>query len=253
MPTIPPALLRTFNAAHLNSWHLVPTYSANASGVCRCRRGEECPSPAKHPWNGVTNASPDPEQWVAWALAGQHDRRFGNWQVALGAERSGVVVIDLDRPRAGGGFTVTGKTAVYGAAMSADGIETWGTVQAEIGPQPPTLTVVSGGAGRHLFYRIPPGVEIESENGWRPGIDVKARSQLAVLPPSIHVSGRTYEWETDPAAFPVLPYLSDALIELLPRPGDGRARSSWWSGSEPPLPDWARRWSAYVTEEAARD
>lgn len=58
-----------------------------------------------------------------------------------------------------------------------------------------TITVITGGGGRHLYYRTDVRIACGPLAGF-PGIDVKADGGYVVVPPSIHrETGRAYEWE----------------------------------------------------------
>jgi len=58
---------------------------------------------------------------------------------------------------------------------------------------PPTLTIISGGGGLHLYYKgtIERGLEILGTNGEHWG-EIRAGAQQAVGPGSVHPSGRIY-------------------------------------------------------------
>lgn len=58
---------------------------------------------------------------------------------------------------------------------------------------PPTLTSITGGGGRHYFYRLTK--PLKSHNGIMKGVDIKAEGGYVILPPSIHESGREYQYE----------------------------------------------------------
>jgi hypothetical protein len=83
---------------------------------------------------------------------------------------------------------------------------------------PETLEVRSGGGGRHLYF--------QSSNGIRcaigklgPGIDVKAAGGYVVLPPSLHASGRRYEWVNEGTPIAPLPeWLQELLKNLHKQP-----------------------------------
>ena len=76
------------------------------------------------------------------------------------------------------------------------------------GMLPPTLTNLTGGGGRQLFFRLPPGYgpfgdrlpvvaewlcsHPEADSG---GVIDTRNSGLVVLPPSIHPNGPRYRWE----------------------------------------------------------
>src|SRR5215207_6117680 len=58
-----------------------------------------------------------------------------------------------------------------------------------------TWQSITGGGGRHLFFRV-------SENWKAPtnrtplGVDIRGQGGFAVLPPSVHNSGRHYVWKS---------------------------------------------------------
>jgi hypothetical protein len=85
----------------------------------------------------------------------------------------------------------------------------------QYGPLPATLESITG-RGRHLYFQYT--TEIPCSAGRiAPGIDVRGDGGYAILPPSVHETGRTYAWcvdsADDPAAAP------DWLIErALKRP-----------------------------------
>jgi hypothetical protein len=62
------------------------------------------------------------------------------------------------------------------------------------GTPPPTPTVRTGGGGRQFFFRYPAGSGLTIGTGVRPGIDFRGEGGYVVAPPSLHRSGRRYEW-----------------------------------------------------------
>jgi len=59
-----------------------------------------------------------------------------------------------------------------------------------------TVTAISGGGGEHLVYNrqcLPYG---NSTKGLPPGIDIRGDGGYIVAAPSLHKSGRRYQWET---------------------------------------------------------
>jgi hypothetical protein len=107
--------------------------------------------------------------WIRWPGA----------NIALACERSGIVAADVD-PRNGGD-------------------ETWAALRAREGPFPPTWTNLTGGGGVHELYRAPEGFVCRSDS-LGPGVDVKWHGYV-LLPPSDHLSGRTYGWESGQSPF----------------------------------------------------
>jgi len=180
-------------------------------GGCTCNGGQPCkanpPSPGKHPRTrrGVKDATTDPEQITAWW------RRWptANLGGAMG-EGADQWVLDVDGP---------------------DG-------EASLTTQPPlpeTRTSRTGrvDGGRHLFFRMPPGVAIGNRAHALPGLDVRGTGGYVVLPPSRHPSGARYTFEDDarPAAAP------DWLLSLVAKRSPSKAsKPATPATAEPALP-----------------
>lgn len=126
-----------------------------------------------------------------------------------GAVPDGLFVIDLD-PRKDGHVAAMAKLTTDHGAL------------------PRTLTTKSGrgDGGRHLFYRRPQGRLSIAQLGpeftftAQPGIDIKDRGGLIVLPPSIHhVTGKSYTAvDAAIAALPASLITSITVPEPAPRP-----------------------------------
>ena len=86
---------------------------------------------------------------------------------------SGLVVVDID--------------ARHGGPASLAQLE------AQHGPLPATLEAITGGGGRHLYFRHP-SLRLTNRVGLLPGIDFRGDGGCIVAPPSIHPSGRPYVW-----------------------------------------------------------
>ncbi len=78
------------------------------------------------------------------------------------------------------------------------GLTSWAALVEEHGDVQ-TLTVLTGGGGKHLYFRMPNGRPISNRTKVMPGIDVRGDGGQVVAPPSIHPNGNAYLWE-DPAA-----------------------------------------------------
>ena len=131
---------------------------------------------------------------------------FGRWPEAnLGIVTgvvSGLAVLDVD--------------AGHGGAQSLVGLEN------AHGPLPRTITVATGGGGRHLYFSHPGGV-VHNKVGLAPGIDLRGDGGCVVAPPSLHPSGRRYAWA--PGCAPGQERLASLPPWLRPlaRPGPGHA------------------------------
>ncbi len=89
-------------------------------------------------------------------------------------ERSGVIVIDLDR-------------------RPDKGIDGLAALQA-LGEVPNTLTVLTPSGGFHLYYRWPGFRVPNSASRLGPGIDIRGDGGMVVIPDSMHRNGGTYKF-----------------------------------------------------------
>lgn len=156
---------------------------------------------------------------VAWAEFQQRhatrdeiDAWFRHWPHAnigiVTGHVSGLVVIDLDARH--GGF------------------ESLAALETEFGRLPDTVTALTGGRGRHLYYDHPREA-LRNRAGIRPGIDLRAEGGCVVAPPSVHPSGRRYRWAEAlaPGDIP-LAVLPAWFIDLLRHPlRSGRSLGHW--------------------------
>lgn len=111
---------------------------------------------------GVHEASSDPDIIRAW-WAQAADANIG---IATGR---GLCVLDVD-PRHGGDASLRELEHEHGEIL--------------------TLTARTGGGGMHLYL----AGELPQRVGFRPGLDLKAAGGYVIAPPSLHDSGRRYEW-----------------------------------------------------------
>lgn len=200
--------------------HMFPCYGI-VDGACECGAAG-CGSPGKHPrvsrWQEV--ATTDRDQLRRWAK--QWPR--ANWGIATGTA-SGVVVLDVD-PRHGGDETLVAHEAEHGD------LSTW--------------AVLTGGGGRHLYFRHP-GFPVNNSAGVvGPGLDIRGDGGFVIAPGSRHISGRAYAISVDhhPDDVPLaeIPAWILAAIDrptVAPRPGQPSAIA--------PRP--AEEWRALVDAE----
>jgi Bifunctional DNA primase/polymerase, N-terminal/Primase C terminal 1 (PriCT-1) len=128
---------------------------------------------------------------------------------------------------------VTGKVSnlvVIDIDPAHGGTDSLAALEAEYHPLPPTIEAITGGGGRHLYFRHPGGV-MHNRVGIRPGVDLRGDGGVVVAPPSRHPSGRPYEWapgaspeDRRPAAMP------NWLDYLLEEPGGRGHPVSYWRG-----------------------
>ena len=153
-------------------WPVLPMYWVQ-DGLCNCAKGHGCSSPGKHPLtsHGVNDASSDPKKLFEWWI----QNPTANIGIATG-KKSGLLILDID-PRNDGDITLT-------------------RLEAQLGDLPETAEVATGGGGRHLYFKYPP-FKVKKDSAGKvfgPGVDVLSDGCIAVAPPSIHKSGKTYRW-----------------------------------------------------------
>lgn len=124
-------------------------------------------------------ATTDPKQIEAWWTT----RAENNIGLACGAD-SGVFVVDIDQ-------------------HAEDGEATLAKAQKRIGRLPDTAEQRTGGGGRQLFFAYPDGREMRNSAGKiGPGVDTRGNGGFVVVPPSLHPSGKRYEWLSWPHHVP---------------------------------------------------
>jgi hypothetical protein len=105
---------------------------------------------------------------------------------------------------------------------------------------PHTVESLTGGGGQHLYFRHP-GTEVPSRPV-APGLDVKGDGGLVVSPPSIHLSGRAYVWETGCApADVVIADVPSWLLSIVLETGGSPTRPRGSAREIPPRTEGERR------------
>ncbi len=109
------------------------------------------------------------------------------------------------------------------------GDDSLAALERRFGRLPETVEVLTGGGGRHLWFRHPGGF-FPNRAGIRPGLDIRGDGGYVVVPPSLHPSGRRYLFEVDhhPEDVEVAP-MPDWLRDLdsLGVHRSGHPRSFW--------------------------
>jgi Bifunctional DNA primase/polymerase, N-terminal/Primase C terminal 1 (PriCT-1) len=184
---------------------VLPLHSVLLAGcgyVCTCGKAQ-CKSAGKHPHarlvrNGLTDATIDElviNHW--WSCFS-----YANVGLATGK----VVVLDVD-PR-------------------HDGDETLRALEDKHGPLPSTWRAITGGGGEHIFFS---GVPIPNSVGQvGAGLDIRGPGGYVVVPPSLHKSGRKYEWNVDfhPDETTLAP-IPDWLVALTAKPITDGGATDW--------------------------
>jgi hypothetical protein len=71
-------------------------------------------------------------------------------------------------------------------------------LEAKYGPLPSTREVITGGGGRHLWFKYTGPIQSTTAR-IGPGIDTRGDGGYVVAPPSVHNCGRGYVWSVDSA------------------------------------------------------
>jgi hypothetical protein len=147
------------------------------------------------------------ERW--YSKGGEHYQRR-NMGLLTGRASGNVWVLDLDEYKPGALDWWRGVLAVHN-----NGIE------------PETWQQTTGGGGRQILFVAPKDFTVPT-NKTSIGVDIRGQGGFAVLPPSMHSSGKEYAWkpgcapwEVDVADAPQ--WLLDAIVELIARHGGKEA------------------------------
>jgi hypothetical protein len=177
-----PEFLKHASAYAGQGWKVIPLHGSDG-GRCTCGK-PDCPSPAKHPrtQHGLKDADDRAEiikyWWEQWPSA--------NIGITTG-KASGLVVIDVD---------------------GDDGEDSLKLLQKKFDDLPETVEVLTG-KGRHLYFKHPGDARIKNATRIAGGLDIRADGGYVVAPPSVHITGRTYEWEVEH-------HPDDTLLAVLP-------------------------------------
>jgi hypothetical protein len=201
-------------------WPVFPCHTP-INGVCDCHRGEGCESPGKHPWtkNGLSDATTDELQIRRWWKS----RPVANIGLTI---RDGYVVVDVD--------------GEHGQRQLAEQDKPLGVT-----------AVQSSGRGAHYVYRtrsrVAPrsGLIPESAKGAHDGVDLRGPGSYIMAAPSLHATGRVYEWSVPLDQVEIAP----AWLEEV-----GRQSGGTTTGERSPvdfnlvlagLPEGQRKWELY--------
>ncbi len=120
------------------------------------------------------------------------------------------------------------KLVVIGVDVRNGGRESFDQLQQQHGRLPQTVTVKTGGGGRHFYFQHP-GVSVRPSAGkLGPGLDIRGDGGYVVAPPSRHESGTLYEWKHSPETMTVAP-LPEWLLRLIV--GDPKPKPEKHSGA----------------------
>lgn len=174
---------------------VVPLHTPTNQG-CSCPRGASCLSPGKHPridWKPYQQQRATLEEirswWERWPTA--------NVGIVTGMI-SGLCVLDVD-PR-NGGLETLAELDARGATMPDD-----------------NPVVVTGSEGLHHYFGLDRPLAKAAPFD---GIELQADRALVVAPPSLHWTGRRYQWarDLDARRVPVPAWVRWAVAQVTPEP-----------------------------------
>jgi hypothetical protein len=149
-------------------------YAERGWAVLPCRPRDKSPA-TKH---GFKDATTDKAALVrAWTRD-----PAANVGIATGS-LSGIVVLDVD-PRNEGDASLAELERLHGSL-------------------PETVSVETGGGGRHLYFSAPEGAA--PSGVLAEGLDIKAEGGYVIAPPSVHPDGKPYRWVNAPSKTKLAP------------------------------------------------
>ena len=176
-------------------WPVFPVHIA-VRGGCSCGK-PACTNKGKHPQTAHSfyDATTDEDVIRTW---GEVDYPRANIGIRTGKD-SGLVVLDID--------------------LNKSGEESLRQLEAQYESLPETVTVVSGGGGRHLYFQHPGGLVPTTTGKLGSGLDTRGDGGYIIAPPSWHVSTQRYRWAPDknPEQVQLAPFPA-WLLDLLQKP-----------------------------------
>ncbi|MGE1118331.1 bifunctional DNA primase/polymerase [Bacillus altitudinis] len=162
-----PVLEAALGYSELLNWAVIPLHSV-VNGRCTCNRN--CQSPGKHPRtsNGLKAATTDRNTIIGWFT----ENPISNIGIVTG-KKSGFIVVDIDRKH--------------------QGFESLNYLMEVNGKFPSTVEAISGGGGYHYLFKYTS--HVRNKTNLLPGIDIRGDGGYVVVAPSVHSSGKRYEWE----------------------------------------------------------
>lgn len=191
------------------------------NGVCDCPRAEHCEDTGKHPRtkHGLSDATTDELQIRRW----WRENPIANIAIAF---PKGWVAVDVDSER---GYRLL----------------------VEQGRHLPATAIQTSGGGHHYVYRCRELIKSRSKfipdsvKGAHDGVDLRGPGGYIMAAPSVHASGRVYEWSVPLSQVEIAPqWLEDLAHESGGTQTGNRAPVDFNLVLEG-LPEGQRKWELY--------
>ena len=110
--------------------------------------------------------------------------------------------------------------------IDVDGEEAHDALLEHLGREPVAPKVISGSGASHkfhLYFKHPAVPTRASMTPWHPKLEFRGKGGLIVLPPSIHPSGKRYEWAKGRSLehLPLPPLPKAVVAAITPKPTHG--------------------------------
>ena len=169
------------------------TFARKRLRVFPCQPRDKRPAVA----NGVKAATTDAETIRQW----WRQLPEANIGIATGTP-SGIFVVDVD---------------------GVDAESELRKLEAQLGALPATVEVITA-RGRHIYFKMPDAPIRNSAGKLGPGLDIRATGGYVLAPPSIHPTGRRYEWSVDCAS--AIAPAPAWLLQIIAAPTNGSGKST---------------------------
>lgn len=160
------------------------------------------------PWAHGPKGKVPTKLWQVGVVPVMTSDEIRYWWLTHSADNVGVIT----GPTAGN--DKPGMTDIIGIDLDTPSALEW--AQANLQPTPWRTRTGRDGGGQHWVYRQPP-----LEEGWYikntksspvAGLDVRGGGGYIAVPPSVHASGRSYEWISRPTSIEEIPYLDLSIF-----------------------------------------
>jgi len=177
-------------------WQLLPVCRPSPAGGC-FQHGPDCQHPGKRPVGTGWQPSTDPQQWQTWWKQGCN--------LAVHTGQSELLVVDLDPKQAALPWELA-KQLQQQLDLPESSLQD-------------TPLVCTGGGGAHLYFSsegVPQGFNTVQKDipDWG-RVELRTGQSIVVVPPSVHPSGKQYEWDLHPWPGLLVPAPTE-LLRLLP-------------------------------------